>query len=577
MELHDVSYGIEYVARPLLLFFSSENRLLWFRYREYDLAHLKLVFEFSIYNVWKSVQYGVSNGLDTAYWGFLGVGTTFDIFQNIHILYLRYGVLSLSGYGVLSFIPLWSLVSAGTDTPYLLDGYGVLFDESNTYVLERFYTSAGNPVKEILLKLNLPDHRILKDGGEDFRYSDTVRPSQSDEVLKLKNIKKDSSLKLFKLTNQERIHLHMGGSYYLIPCLILSTGKDRKTSQRYPDVPTTSWRTLSISTDSRTIDQSTGGKLCDLNPEESWAILEDLALYDNESWNDPRYFVNPFKAIALPQYVPSTFDRRLIKLENQVQRLMEAHLAPTQPTQVNKITTPCDICSGPHNTRHCMENPEQAFVKYASSRTDEAGEDNGEVMFIKIIRDDDEPQNEDPNEEEGATTEEPVVEYFDTFPTRDELTYHRRKLDPRRNTNGGISNFTRRIKRMHVFVGNLTYVIDFMIVEDISSIINPRLSQVILGRPFVDISSMTHDPPEGVVRFVRGADEFAYKMPHKIEQYDSLSDLEKEHTKSVYLRNEEDKRRGVKYVMSEILGFYKECLELGPEYLTVVDDEGEVT
>ncbi|GJZ27610.1 hypothetical protein Tco_0572257 [Tanacetum coccineum] len=33
------------------------------------------------------------------------------------------------------------------------------FDESNTYVIERFNTSARNPVKEILLKLNLPDHR----------------------------------------------------------------------------------------------------------------------------------------------------------------------------------------------------------------------------------------------------------------------------------------------------------------------------------------------------------------------------------------------------------------------------------
>ncbi|GJV99754.1 hypothetical protein Tco_1555006 [Tanacetum coccineum] len=42
----------------------------------------------------------------------------------------------------------------------------VKFDESDTHVLERFDTSAGNPVKEILLKLNLPDHRILKDGGE---------------------------------------------------------------------------------------------------------------------------------------------------------------------------------------------------------------------------------------------------------------------------------------------------------------------------------------------------------------------------------------------------------------------------
>ncbi|GKD40370.1 putative reverse transcriptase domain-containing protein, partial [Tanacetum coccineum] len=42
--------------------------------------------------------------------------------------------------------------------------YEVSFDESDTHVLERFETSARNPVKEILLKLNLPDHRILKDG-----------------------------------------------------------------------------------------------------------------------------------------------------------------------------------------------------------------------------------------------------------------------------------------------------------------------------------------------------------------------------------------------------------------------------
>ncbi|GJY96201.1 hypothetical protein Tco_0512562 [Tanacetum coccineum] len=34
-------------------------------------------------------------GLDTAYWGFLGVRTTLDIFQNIHILYLEYGILSI--------------------------------------------------------------------------------------------------------------------------------------------------------------------------------------------------------------------------------------------------------------------------------------------------------------------------------------------------------------------------------------------------------------------------------------------------------------------------------------------------
>ncbi|GJV95115.1 hypothetical protein Tco_1546692 [Tanacetum coccineum] len=122
----------------------------------------------------------------------------------------------------------------------------------------------------------------------------------------------------------------------------------------------------------RTIDQSAGGKLRDRNAKESWALLEDLALYDNESWNDPRDFAKPVKAISLPQDVLSTSDCHLIELENKVQCLMEAHLAPMQPTQVNKITFSCEICRGPHDTQYCMENPEQAFVEYASSRTDEA-------------------------------------------------------------------------------------------------------------------------------------------------------------------------------------------------------------
>ncbi|GKA35318.1 hypothetical protein Tco_0721809 [Tanacetum coccineum] len=84
------------------------------------------------------------------------------------------------------------------------------------------------------------------------------------------------------------------------------------TLQRYPDVPTTSWRISIRSMDSfqgltskspsscidrwlqiqffydhvdpitrRTIDQSAGGKLRDRNAKESGALLEDLAFYDN--------------------------------------------------------------------------------------------------------------------------------------------------------------------------------------------------------------------------------------------------------------------------------------------------------
>nr|GFA29319.1 retrotransposon Orf1 [Tanacetum cinerariifolium] len=374
------------------------------------------------------------------------------------------------------------------------------------------------------------------------------------------------------------------------------------------------------------------------------------------------YLLNSFHR----EDVLSTSDRRLIELEIQVQCLMEAHLASTQPTQVNKITTSCEICNGPHNTQYCMEDLKQAFVEYASSCTDEAGgkwytfkpeqnnigdnynpswrshsnlrpamlnsnprldqchynpyqtksasyddrekdnkeeeddpknihvnpptppdpsltfvtkkvlkfnsffeslrlvppssntelvctkEEDGDVMFIEIFLMVDNSHKEEPKAGEQE------VQYLDIFLTRSELASHKRKHDPRDNMNKGVSNFTGRIKGMHVFVGNFTNVVDFMIIEDISSIIDPRLSQVVLGKPFVEISNMTHDPPEGVVRFTNRNDKVAYKMPYKIEQYNSLSNLEKEHIKLVYLRNEEDNKRGVEYVMNKILGFYKE-------------------
>ncbi|GJU46478.1 hypothetical protein Tco_1203744, partial [Tanacetum coccineum] len=137
----------------------------------------------------------------------------------------------------------------------------------------------------------------------------------------------------------------------------------------------------------RTIDQSAGGKLHDRNIEESWALFKDLALYDNESWNDPRDFAKSVKAISLPQDALSTSECHLIELKNQVQRLMEAHLAPKQPVQVNKISSSCEICSGPHDTQYCMENPEQAFVDYVSSRTDEARSYSGHFQPDKTIRD----------------------------------------------------------------------------------------------------------------------------------------------------------------------------------------------
>ncbi|GJT33157.1 hypothetical protein Tco_0923576 [Tanacetum coccineum] len=69
--------------------------------------------------------------------------------------------------------------------------------------------------KRPTMYLNLWSYKVVrhsikvKEFQRSFCHSDTERLSRSDEVLKLKNFKKDATLKLFKSTNQERYE-HVG-------------------------------------------------------------------------------------------------------------------------------------------------------------------------------------------------------------------------------------------------------------------------------------------------------------------------------------------------------------------------------
>ncbi|GKA36259.1 MAK10-like protein [Tanacetum coccineum] len=203
---------------------------------------------------------------------------------------------------------------------------------------------------------------------------------------------------------------------------------------------------------------------------------------------------------------------------------------------------------------------------------------DSDVMLIELIKNNDDLSEEELDENADVLGEEEFEgDHFEIFLIRSELAYHKylmrhvhvgrayidldsplnimsrgcynwimtTPLEPRKDSKSpsGINNFTGRVRGMPIFVGNFTYALDFMIIEDISSDIDPRMSPAFLGKPFVELSNMTYDLSLGVVKFTKGVEEIAYKMPHKIKQYDSLSDRKKENMKSIYFRNEEDKRK----------------------------------
>ncbi|GJW33078.1 zinc finger, CCHC-type containing protein [Tanacetum coccineum] len=81
------------------------------------------------------------------------------------------------------------------------------------------------------------------------------------------------------------------------------------------------------------IDRAAGSKLQNNNTDESWEIIENLALYDHEGWDETNEFVKPVKAIAIPHGIPKTPDRRLLKLEDQISFLLKG----SRPTPTSSL------------------------------------------------------------------------------------------------------------------------------------------------------------------------------------------------------------------------------------------------
>ncbi|GJS98010.1 hypothetical protein Tco_0819180 [Tanacetum coccineum] len=114
------------------------------------------------------------------------------------------------------------------------------------------------------------------------------------------------------------------------------------------------------------------------------------------------------------------------------------------------------------------------------------------------------------------------------------------------------------IKGLKVFVGNFTYDCDFVVLEDTTSVIDHDLGSFIFGKPFVEATELVYDKEEGTITFEKDKEKIVFKMPHKMDIED---DYDKGYRKPSDLED----------------GFYRDTIKLGPEYVTRIADEGEVT
>ncbi|GJR65609.1 hypothetical protein Tco_0011674 [Tanacetum coccineum] len=114
----------------------------------------------------------------------------------------------------------------------------------------------------------------------------------------------------------ENLHLKYGlvsRTYYKKSLIMASTFGSKSKS----------FMTMSVLSQDEPLTNRPVVSFVNKNANESWEIIENLALYGHEGWNDVKEFVKPVKVISTPQGISKMPDQRLLELEDQINFLLK--------------------------------------------------------------------------------------------------------------------------------------------------------------------------------------------------------------------------------------------------------------
>ncbi|GKC83692.1 homeodomain-like protein [Tanacetum coccineum] len=121
-------------------------------------------------------------------------------------------------------------------------------------------------------------------------------------------------------------------------------------------------------------------------------------------------------------------------------------------------------------------------------------------------------------------------------------------------------------KNLHVFIGNHQFLVDFIILENISEFVEKGLTEVLFGQPFKEQIGLVEDRGKGTLWFKIGNDKTIFHMPRAEKAFRKLTVKQHNSMGPLLKVSDEDKKKGIHKPEKKIKGFYRGCLSLGNEY-----------
>jgi hypothetical protein len=112
----------------------------------------------------------------------------------------------------------------------------------------------------------------------------------------------------------------------------------------------------------------------------------------------------------------------------------------------------------------------------------------------------------------------------------------------------------------------MAFTMEFTIVDNIEIYVDPRLSQIVFGAPFCEITNLIIDDRNGIMTFTDGIRRVSYQTPYKRRDLKEIDCDGLDKISSQLILCDEDVRRGCKDTSDLSGGFFMDVSKLGSKY-----------
>ncbi|GKD47649.1 hypothetical protein Tco_1276625 [Tanacetum coccineum] len=118
-----------------------------------------------------------------------------------------------------------------------------------------------------------------------------------------------------------------------------------------------------------------------------------------------------------------------------------------------------------------------------------------------------------------------------------------------------------------IFVGNFTIVIDFAVVENMDAYHDDGIGDIIAGRPFCKEACVKASRFSRMITICKGNNNVTYQMERSYPRFKHLTIAQCNKIWPLLKVSAQDKLKGISHPYQKLKGFYKEVLNLVPEYI----------